>query len=217
MTSNSASVSALLEEGQQSVADEQTTALAATTPPVTEVCSEGQTLSAASHESPTVDGSPEAVSGDVPTATQDEFSPADSLINAVREVVLKLLTVPMTDSQVAASLNVSVSQARAWLQRLVKEGTRNTRNKPVRSLCVLRLRCLLTLTTRRRCDAWARGGAEPLTSVLNVYESSVSPRPAPWSVAGVEAAGGQLRCGGEQECVGQRDGAGLHEGGLDSV
>ena len=144
-------------------------------------------MSAASHESPTVDGSPEAVSGDVPTATQDEFSPADSLINAVREVVLKLLTVPMTDSQVAASLNVSVSQARAWLQRLVKEGTRNTRNKPVRSLCVLRLRCLLTLTTRRRCDAWARGGAEPLTSVLNVYEIERKSSPCPVVILAGEA------------------------------
>jgi predicted Rossmann fold nucleotide-binding protein DprA/Smf involved in DNA uptake len=132
LTSNGASVPGSHEDGQQPAGDEQTRALAATTPPSTEARSEAQELSAASPESHSADGQPLAMSGDRLALSRDESSPAESLINGVREVVLKLLTVPMTDSQVAASLNVSVSQARAWLQRFVKEGTLSTRNKPVR-------------------------------------------------------------------------------------
>jgi len=132
LTSTAPSVAAPINEGQPLTGDEHTSTLDATMRPVTEASSEAHTSPAASHESRTTDGSPEAMFRNGPTVSQDESSPAESLINSVREVVLRLLTVPMTDSQVAASLDVSVSQARAWLQRFVKEGILNTRNKPVR-------------------------------------------------------------------------------------
>ena len=65
-------------------------------------------------------------------ARQPYSRPADALFNAVREAVQGLLKVPMTPAEVASALDVSVPQARVWLQRLVKEGMLDTRSKPPR-------------------------------------------------------------------------------------
>jgi len=48
--------------------------------------------------------------------------PADTLIATVREVVQLLLRNPMKEAEVAAALDVSNTQAKAWLKRLVEEG-----------------------------------------------------------------------------------------------
>jgi DNA processing protein len=53
---------------------------------------------------------------------QAATNPADALLTAVREVLQRLLTVPMKDVEVAAALEVSNVQAKTWLQRLVDEG-----------------------------------------------------------------------------------------------
>lgn len=69
---------------------------------------------------------PEAVSPMATTAS----TPADTLFAAVREVIQLLLKVPMKDAEVAAALDVSNAQAKAWLQRLVDEGVIEKQKKP---------------------------------------------------------------------------------------
>jgi DNA processing protein len=61
-----------------------------------------------------------------------ESSPADALFAAVREVLQRLLKVPMKEAEVAAALEVSNAQAKAWLRRLVEEGSLANLGKPVR-------------------------------------------------------------------------------------
>jgi DNA processing protein len=48
----------------------------------------------------------------------------------VREVIQSLLTIPMKDAEVAVALDVSNTQAKAWLQRLVDEGVLEKQKKP---------------------------------------------------------------------------------------
>lgn len=58
-------------------------------------------------------------------------TPADTLFTAVREVIQLLLKAPMKDAEVAAALDVSTAQAKAWLQRLVDEGVIEKQKRPV--------------------------------------------------------------------------------------
>ncbi|MFI8618695.1 DNA-processing protein DprA [Acidovorax sp. NPDC077693] len=73
-----------------------------------------------------VEAKPEA-DDSLPTTTS---TPADTLFAAVREVVQLLLKAPMKDAEVAAALDVSNAQAKAWLQRLVDEGAIEKQKKP---------------------------------------------------------------------------------------
>ena len=57
-------------------------------------------------------------------------NPAEALFSTVREVLKQSLTVPTKDAEVAAMLNVSTPQAKAWLQRLVEEGVIEKQKKP---------------------------------------------------------------------------------------
>lgn len=57
------------------------------------------------------------------------FIPADTLFATVREVIQLLLKAPMKDAEVAAALDVSNAQAKAWLQRLVDEGVLEKQKK----------------------------------------------------------------------------------------
>jgi len=57
-------------------------------------------------------------------------TPADALFAAVREAITLLLKAPMKDAEVAAALDVSTAQAKAWLQRLVDEGVIEKQKKP---------------------------------------------------------------------------------------
>jgi len=50
----------------------------------------------------------------------------------VRQILLQELAEAQTGSQVAELLEVSKSQAKAWLLQLVKEGTLKKLSKPVR-------------------------------------------------------------------------------------
>jgi DNA processing protein len=59
-----------------------------------------------------------------------QVRPADALFAAVRQVLQPLLISPMKDAEVASTLDVSLAQARAWLQRLVDEGVLERRKKP---------------------------------------------------------------------------------------
>ena len=61
---------------------------------------------------------------------QPESTPAEVLFAAVRTAIQQLLSTPMKDAEVAAALDVSNAQAKAWLQRLVDEGVLEKQKKP---------------------------------------------------------------------------------------
>jgi len=73
-------------------------------------------------------------------SSQPESPPAELLLAAVRKAIHQLLNTPMKDTEVAAALDVSNAQAKAWLQRLVEEGVLEKEKKPVRY--VLKEQCL---------------------------------------------------------------------------
>jgi predicted Rossmann fold nucleotide-binding protein DprA/Smf involved in DNA uptake len=66
-----------------------------------------------------------------PLSVTPTLTPADELFAKVRELLGKIET-PKTDAEVAADLCVLKSQAKEWLQRLVKEGVMEKHTKPVR-------------------------------------------------------------------------------------
>jgi len=76
--------------------------------------------------SPPSDVPPEPASPTVPVPA----TPAEALFAAVREVITMLLKAPMKDSEVAAALDVTTAQAKAWLQRLADEGVIEKQKKP---------------------------------------------------------------------------------------
>jgi len=68
---------------------------------------------------------------EAPFYLDQNVPPADELFAKVRELLEKVTT-PRTEAEVAAELNVSKSQAKEWLQRLVKEGVLEKLSRPVR-------------------------------------------------------------------------------------
>lgn len=98
----------------------------------------GNVISDAQPPAPVLEELPPAKSEVVPPldggaeAPQPESTPAEVLFSAVRAAIQQLLSVPMKDVEVAAALNVSNTQAKAWLQRLVEEGVLEKEKKPVR-------------------------------------------------------------------------------------
>ena len=75
---------------------------------------------------------PEAVApmDDAKESPQSESTPAEVLFSAVRAAIQQLLSVPMKDAEVAAALDVSNAQSKAWLQRLVDKGVLEKQKKP---------------------------------------------------------------------------------------
>ena len=63
--------------------------------------------------------------------SDSSLTPADELFAKVRELLQKITT-PKTDAEVATDLQVSKSQAKEWLQRLVDEGVLEKLSRPVR-------------------------------------------------------------------------------------
>ena len=59
------------------------------------------------------------------------LTPADELFAKVREL-LREMKMPKTIDEVATDLNISKSQARQWLRRLVKEGVLQRKQRPLR-------------------------------------------------------------------------------------
>ena len=66
-----------------------------------------------------------------PLSVESPLAPADELFAKVRELLGKMKT-PKTGAEVAADLHVSNSQAKEWLQRLVKEDVMEKHTNPVR-------------------------------------------------------------------------------------
>ena len=72
-------------------------------------------------------------------ATSPVFDPpetsayrADELFDTVREPMLSLLKEPRSESEVSEALQVTKTQARDWLERLIDEGTISRSDRPVR-------------------------------------------------------------------------------------
>ena len=74
---------------------------------------------------------PEVGTQAAPSTASVPTAPAEELFAKVRALLEKMDT-PKTDAEIAAELNVSKSQAKEWLQRLVKEGVLEKVSKPVR-------------------------------------------------------------------------------------
>jgi len=110
------------------------------TPPAIEAPTEKVPPPASAPSEVPVDPAPEPVPSAVqPPETQPDTvrpvattasTPADTLFAAAREVIKQLLKAPMKDAEVAAALDVSNAQAKAWLQRLVDEGVIEKQKKP---------------------------------------------------------------------------------------
>jgi predicted Rossmann fold nucleotide-binding protein DprA/Smf involved in DNA uptake len=66
-----------------------------------------------------------------PLPVESPVTLADESFAKVRELLGKMTTIK-TDAEVAADLNVSKSQAKKWLQRLVEEGLMERHTKPIR-------------------------------------------------------------------------------------
>jgi predicted Rossmann fold nucleotide-binding protein DprA/Smf involved in DNA uptake len=77
------------------------------------------------------DETPEAGTQAAPSSASVHPTPAEELFAKVR-LLLETMDTPKTDAEVAAELNVSKSQVKEWLQRLVKEGVLERISKPVR-------------------------------------------------------------------------------------
>jgi len=91
----------------------------------TSVCEEPkQAYEISQNSSPINDSSPLL-------SVESPLAPADELFAKVRELLGKMKT-PKTDAEVAADLQVSKSQAKEWLQRLVKEGVMEKHTRPLR-------------------------------------------------------------------------------------
>ena len=95
-----------------------------------DVVSDAQPPEPPLEEQPSV--TPEAIPpiDDATESAQPESSPAEVLFAAVRAAIQQLLRTPMKDAEVAAALDVSNAQAKAWLQRLVDEGVIEKQKKP---------------------------------------------------------------------------------------
>lgn len=81
-------------------------------------------------EQPSVTSEAVAPIGDTKESPQSESTPAEVLFAAVRTAIQRLLNAPMKDAEVAAALDVSSAQAKAWLQRLIDEGVVEKQKKP---------------------------------------------------------------------------------------
>jgi predicted transcriptional regulator len=58
-------------------------------------------------------------------------SPAEELFAAVRSLIARSNT-PKTDAEIASELNVSKTQAKEWISRLVDEGVLEKTSRPIR-------------------------------------------------------------------------------------
>ncbi len=57
-------------------------------------------------------------------------SPAEALFATVRDAIHRLLNARMKEADLATALGVSNAQAKAWLHRLVEEGSLEKQKKP---------------------------------------------------------------------------------------
>lgn len=79
---------------------------------------------------PSAKAEPDAVDKMASESLEIASTPAETLFVTVREVLQQLLKTPMKDAEVAATLDVSNAQAKAWLKRFLDEGAIEKQKKP---------------------------------------------------------------------------------------
>jgi DNA processing protein len=131
----------LFDESQSADTTPTTTVLGDATPTAkneseplapAEIVSDTQPLATASEEPQSVESGAVASAAETNEPPQPGLTPAELLFSAVQEAIENLLSKQMKDAEVAAALDVSNQQARAWLQRLVEDGRVEKLNRPVR-------------------------------------------------------------------------------------
>lgn len=105
------------------------------TTPATEVPCEPTPLPSAAPVDDPLEPTPEpapsaALAHEARPIATTALTPADTLFTAVREVIQQLLGTPMKEIEIAKALNVSNTQAKAWLQRLIDEGVIEKQKRP---------------------------------------------------------------------------------------
>ena len=117
--------------------------------------------SAASSESSLASGEVAAQVGEAPHPPPLESTPAVVLFAAARAAILRLLTVPMKDVEVAAALDVSSAQAKAWLQRLATGAEVEKLSRPVRYVASSQESLLAPKVVKNRSRGQEVAAAEP--------------------------------------------------------
>ena len=77
-------------------------------------------------------GLPHPLRGQKDAAPSDQPPPADELFDVVRKLARRMLVSAKREDKIAAELGVSTMQARAWMLRLVEEGSVEKLTRPVR-------------------------------------------------------------------------------------
>ena len=95
-----------------------------------DVIPDTQPPAAASEELPPVTPQVIALNDESKESLPPKSIQAEVLFSAVRAAIQQLLSTPMKDTEVAAALDVSNAQVKAWLQRLVDEGVLEKQKKP---------------------------------------------------------------------------------------
>lgn len=116
-------------------ADAFATALTALNPTAAEPPAQVElSFAAQEHLIPLFEAAPESAYAATPSSPtkEDALSPSDELFAKVRELLLRLLTTPMREDEIATALGVTSPQARQWLTRLVDEGALLKEGKPTR-------------------------------------------------------------------------------------
>ena len=67
-----------------------------------------------------------------PTTSLPKETPADELFDAVQNILIRELSKPHSETEVAELLAVSKAQAKAWLKELLNRGVIEKLAKPVR-------------------------------------------------------------------------------------
>ncbi|MTW22441.1 DNA-processing protein DprA [Allochromatium palmeri] len=131
----------LFDESQSADTTPKTTVLGNTTlvakneiEPLTpaEIVSDTLPLAAAPERHPSVESGAVASASETNEPPRPKLTPAELLFSSVQEAIENLLCKQMKDFEVAAALDVSNQQAKAWLQRLVEDGKVEKLNRPVR-------------------------------------------------------------------------------------
>ena len=68
---------------------------------------------------------------EIGTVDEQQMSPSETLFATVR-ILLEQVDPPKTDQEIAVELNVSKTQAKQWLDRLVEEGQLDKLSRPTR-------------------------------------------------------------------------------------
>ena len=68
------------------------------------------------------------------SAADSPLSPADELLQSVREILIRELAEPRSQAEVAKLLSISKPQAKAWLAKLVEAGDLEKSAEPMRVL-----------------------------------------------------------------------------------